>query len=43
MAVSNLFFFFYEKISRAQKAQNAYRQTKIEKAAFYALKKHLRG
>ena len=26
--------FFYEKISQAQKAQNAYKQTKTKKAAF---------
>ena len=28
------FFFFNEKISHAQKAQNAYKQTKTKKAAF---------
>ena len=31
--------FVYSKISRAQKAQNAYKQTKIKNAS----KKHLRG
>ena len=43
--------FFYEKISlshtrthtRTHKSTNAHKRTKIKKAAFYALKKHLRG
>ena len=39
--ILNFFIYFcYERISHAQ---NAYRQTKIKKAAFYALKEHLRG
>ena len=42
-AILNFFFFFYEKILHAQLAQKAYKQTKIKKAAFYALKKHLKG
>ena len=32
-------FFIYEKVSQAQKARNAYKQTKIKNT----LKKHLRG
>ena len=35
-----LIYFCYERISHAQ---NAYKRTKIKKAAFYALKEHLRG
>ena len=38
-----LFSFSIFFSSRAQKAQNAHKRTKIKKAAFYAHKKYVRG
>ena len=38
-AVLNLFF--YKKISHAQKAQNAYKRTKIKKTAFFMRLKNI--
>ena len=42
-AVLNFFITFFTKIFHThKKAQNAYKPTKIKKAVFYGLKKHLR-